>query len=56
MAAMLIAYAANVYGSKILPYWQNAVFAIHILGYFGFLVPVWVSLVDYLASRQRREG
>lgn len=43
MGAMLLAYVANVYGSKVLPYWQNAVMAIHILAYFGFLIPVWVN-------------
>lgn len=31
-AACIIAYAGNVYGAKALPYWQNAVFAIHIIG------------------------
>jgi len=39
MAAMLIAYAANVYGARALPYWQNAVFAVHIMGYFAYIVP-----------------
>jgi len=38
-----IAYAGNVYGSKILPYWQNAVFAIHLMAYFGFIIPIWVN-------------
>ncbi|KAK5158506.1 hypothetical protein LTS14_003526 [Recurvomyces mirabilis] len=42
-AAMIIAYIGNVYGSKVLPYWQNAVFAIHIIAYFGYIVPVWVK-------------
>ncbi|KAK4554253.1 hypothetical protein LTR86_008781 [Recurvomyces mirabilis] len=43
MAAMLIAFAANVYGSRALPYWQNAVFAIHIMAYFAYIIPIWVS-------------
>lgn len=42
-AAMAIAYVGNVYGAKALPYWQNAVFAVHILAYFGYIIPVWVS-------------
>lgn len=42
-AAMLLAYTGNVYGSRILPYWQIPVFVIHILGYFAFLVPIWVN-------------
>ena len=32
-----------MYGSKILPYWQNAVFAVHIIAYFGYIVPIWVK-------------
>lgn len=35
VVAMLVAYLANVYGAKALPYWQNAMFAVHILAYFG---------------------
>ena len=42
-AAMLVAFLGNVYGSKALPSWQNAVFTIHIIGYFGYIVPVWVK-------------
>ncbi|TKA68966.1 hypothetical protein B0A55_06609 [Friedmanniomyces simplex] len=42
-AAMLIAYCGSVYGSKALPYWQNAVFAVHIMAYFAYIVPIWVS-------------
>ena len=33
----------TVYTSKALPYWQNAFFLLHILAYFAYLVPVWVS-------------
>jgi choline transport protein len=40
---MAIAYSAVVYGSKALPYWQNAVFVVHILGFFAYLVPIWVN-------------
>ncbi|KAF2218521.1 amino acid/polyamine transporter I [Elsinoe ampelina] len=43
IASMLVAYVANVYGSRALPYWQNAVFAIHVAAYFAYLVPIWVS-------------
>lgn len=38
-----VAVGGNIFGSKILPYWQNTVFAFHILAYLGFLVPVWVN-------------
>jgi choline transport protein len=41
-AAMIIAYIGNVYGSRILPYWQIPVFIVHILAYFAFIVPIWV--------------
>ncbi|KAK3109703.1 hypothetical protein LTR53_016757 [Teratosphaeriaceae sp. CCFEE 6253] len=41
--AMLIAYVGSVYGSKALPYWQNAVFAVHIMGYLAYIIPIWVS-------------
>ena len=43
IGAMVIAYVGNVYGAKALPYWQNAVFAIHIIGYLGYIVPIWVN-------------
>ncbi|TKX18668.1 amino acid permease-16 [Elsinoe australis] len=43
MATMAVAYTANVYGARALPYWQNAVFAIHVAAYFGYIVPIWTS-------------
>lgn len=43
IAVVLLTVFANVYCSKILPYWQNPVFALNILAYFGFLVPVWCN-------------
>lgn len=43
IAAIVIAYVGNVYGSKILPYWQNAVFAVHVMAYFAVIVPVWIN-------------
>lgn len=41
--AMGFAYVGNVYGNKIMPYWQNAVMCIHILGYLGYIVPIWCN-------------
>jgi choline transport protein len=41
--AVCIAFIGNVFGSKILPHWQNAVFAIHIMAYFAFIIPIWVN-------------
>lgn len=43
LLACAIAFAGNVYGAKVLPYWQNAVFAVHVLAYFGYIIPIWVS-------------
>ncbi|OAA47142.1 amino acid permease 2 [Metarhizium rileyi] len=43
MAITAIALCGNVYGARLLPYWQNVVFVVHILAYFGFLAPVWVN-------------
>ncbi|OAA58248.1 amino acid permease 2 [Cordyceps fumosorosea ARSEF 2679] len=39
----VLAVAANVFGARWLPYWQNAVFVLHILAYAGFIVPIWVN-------------
>lgn len=43
IAAMVFAWLANTYGAKALPYWQNALFAVHILAYFAYIVPIWVN-------------
>ena len=43
VGAVGIAYAGNVFGSKILPYCQSAVFAIHLMAYFAFIIPIWVN-------------
>ncbi|KAG5976349.1 hypothetical protein E4U55_007351 [Claviceps digitariae] len=43
MAISLIALAANVYGARLLPHWQNIVFALHIAAYFAVLAPIWVN-------------
>ena len=40
---VVIAYVANIYGAKVLPYWQNIFFALHILAYFAYIVPIWVN-------------
>lgn len=38
---VVIAYVANIYGAKVLPYWQNISFALHILAYFAYIVSFW---------------
>ncbi|OAA53276.1 amino acid permease 2 [Cordyceps fumosorosea ARSEF 2679] len=44
IAFTLFALAANILGSRALPYWQNAVFALHILAFVAFLAPIWVNV------------
>lgn len=41
--AIIVAYVGTIYGAKFLPSWQNAVFAIHVLAYFAWFIPVWVT-------------
>jgi choline transport protein len=43
IASCVVAYVGNVYGNKILPHWQIAVFAIHVVGFVGYIVPVWLN-------------
>lgn len=43
MGAVAIALAGNVLGSKVLPYWQNAIFVVHVIAYFAFIIPIWVN-------------
>ena len=43
IGAVAIAFVGNVYGAKYLPYWQNAIFCIHVLAYFAFIIPIWVN-------------
>ncbi|KGQ05998.1 putative amino-acid permease PB24D3.02c [Beauveria bassiana D1-5] len=44
IAFTLFALGANVLGSRALPYWQNAIFAFHILAFVAFLAPIWVNV------------
>ncbi|OAQ95753.1 hypothetical protein LLEC1_07346, partial [Akanthomyces lecanii] len=34
---------ANIFGSKILPHTQNAIFALSLMAFVAFLVPIWVN-------------
>lgn len=43
IGAVIIALVGNILGSKVLPHWQNAVFGIHVLAYFAFIIPIWVN-------------
>lgn len=42
-ASMLIAFIGSVYGAKVLPYWQTTVFAVHVLGFLAYIVPIWIN-------------
>jgi choline transport protein len=43
IGAVCIAYTGNVYGHKVLHLWQNVVFALHILVFLAFIIPIWVN-------------
>ena len=43
LAVLALCYVGNVYGSKILPHWQNALFVLHMLSYLAYIVPIWVN-------------
>lgn len=43
IGAVGIAFVGNVLGSRILPHWQNAVFVVHFIAYFAFIIPIWVN-------------
>lgn len=43
LAAIIIAYIGNVYGARFLPYWQNALFMVHIMVFFAYIIPIWVN-------------
>ncbi|RMY21314.1 hypothetical protein D0867_03407 [Hortaea werneckii] len=42
-ASMLVAFVGSVYGAKVLPYWQTTVFALHVLGFLAYIVPIWIN-------------
>lgn len=43
MMAVCVTYIGNTYGANFLHLWQNVVFALHILVYFAFTIPIWVN-------------
>lgn len=44
IASVLIAFVGVVFGSRVLHTWQNAVFILHIVLLFVFIVPIWVKV------------
>lgn len=43
IVAICFAFTGSVIGYKVLHYWQNAAFAIHVMAYFAILIPIWVN-------------
>jgi amino acid transporter len=43
IAVICVAYVGDVYGYRVLHLWQNAIFALQIMVYFAFFVPIWVN-------------
>ena len=43
IACILIVGAINIFGSKLIPRLQNLIFALHIMAYICFIVPIWVN-------------
>lgn len=44
IAFILVAFAANVLGSKWLHRWQTPVFVLHIVAFIAFIIPIWVNV------------
>ena len=43
IACIIIVGLINVFGSKLIPKLQNFIFALHIMAYICFIVPIWVN-------------
>ncbi|KAJ3495377.1 hypothetical protein NLG97_g3439 [Lecanicillium saksenae] len=43
IVAVCFAFTGSVIGYRVLHYWQNAAFAIHVMAYFAILIPIWVN-------------
>lgn len=43
IGSMAIAFVGAVFGSRVLPFWQTTVFALHVLAYFFLIIPPWVN-------------
>lgn len=44
MAFIFLTTIINIFGSKAMPHWQNAVFVLHIATFFALIVPIWVNV------------
>jgi choline transport protein len=43
IACILIVGLINVFGAKLIPKLQNFIFALHVIAYFCFIIPIWVN-------------
>lgn len=43
MGTIAIVYVANVFGSRLIPKVQNGIFALHVMAYLCFIIPIWVN-------------
>lgn len=50
-ASLLLALAVNLVGGKFLPRVENLILIVHILGFFGILIPL-ISLADHKTKEQ----
>ncbi|KAK3670167.1 hypothetical protein LTR78_009923 [Recurvomyces mirabilis] len=50
MAIIVLVGVINIFGAKIIPKLQNAIFALHIMAYICFIVPIWVNAPKASAS------
>ncbi|KAK5115890.1 hypothetical protein LTR62_000346 [Meristemomyces frigidus] len=51
MAIIVLVAVINIFGAKIIPKLQNAIFALHIMAYICFIVPIWVNAPKVSASQ-----
>lgn len=43
IACILLVGLINVFGAKLIPKLQNLIFALHVMAYVAFIVPIWVN-------------
>lgn len=43
IGAVIIAFCGNFFAYKLVTHAQNFIFAIHVLAYFGLIIPIWFN-------------
>lgn len=51
IVAICFAFTGSVIGYKVLHFWQNAAFAIHVMAYFAIIIPIWVNAPEATHSQ-----